>query len=295
MTTRRRPPTAFWGNKRVSHQVIIAQQRLATLERMGGEARVLLLEDTTSYNFSQHPATVGLGPLENENCWGFLAHSTLAVSEVGVPLGVIEQVVWARSEGARSDRHQRAFEDKESYKWVQALPDAATQAALPQAIVVSDRESHIYEYLDELVDRGLDFVVRAMQGRGFTLDGQDVFAALSLQPVQAHLTLSLPRRPDREARQAEVEFRFTALTLKRPRRSTARRENLMLYALEVSEPQPPSLHQATRWIAQLGGFLARKGDGEPGVKVLWRGWTRLQDIAATWSLLHPPLPDVGNA
>lgn len=38
-----------------------------------------------------------------------------------------------------------------------------------------------------------------------------------------------------------------------------------------------SVRQAIRWIAQLGGFLARKGDGEPGVITLWRGWRRLQD------------------
>ena len=35
--------------------------------------------------------------------------------------------------------------------------------------------------------------------------------------------------------------------------------------------KPPTLRQAVRWIAQLGGFLARTGDGEPGVKTLWRG------------------------
>lgn len=35
--------------------------------------------------------------------------------------------------------------------------------------------------------------------------------------------------------------------------------------------KPPTLKQAVRWIAQLGGFLARKGDGEPGLKTLWRG------------------------
>lgn len=51
---------------------------------------------------------------------------------------------------------------------------------------------------------------------------------------------------------------------------------------------PPTLHQATRWIAQLGGFLGRTSDGEPGVKVLWRGWMRLQDIVDTWLLFHPP-------
>jgi hypothetical protein len=35
--------------------------------------------------------------------------------------------------------------------------------------------------------------------------------------------------------------------------------------------KPPTLRQAIRWIAQLGGFLARTGDGEPGLKTLWRG------------------------
>ena len=42
--------------------------------------------------------------------------------------------------------------------------------------------------------------------------------------------------------------------------------------------QPPSLRQAVRWIAQLGGFLARKQDGEPGLKTLWRGITKLHHL-----------------
>lgn len=53
--------------------------------------------------------------------------------------------------------------------------------------------------------------------------------------------------------------------------------------------QPPTAHEAIRWIAQLGGFLGRKHDGEPGVTVLWRGWQRLNDIVATWRLLNSPL------
>jgi hypothetical protein len=54
----------------------------------------------------------------------------------------------------------------------------------------------------------------------------------------------------------------------------------------VPPAEPPTLREAVRMIAQLGGFLARKGDGEPGVKTLWRGLTRLEDIAATWLLLR---------
>jgi hypothetical protein len=46
--------------------------------------------------------------------------------------------------------------------------------------------------------------------------------------------------------------------------------------------QPPTLREAVRMIGQLGGFLGRKSDGEPGVKVLWRGLRRLHDISHGW-------------
>lgn len=42
--------------------------------------------------------------------------------------------------------------------------------------------------------------------------------------------------------------------------------------------KPPSLQQAMIWIARLGGFLARKGDANPGLKTLWRGYTKLHNL-----------------
>ena len=53
--------------------------------------------------------------------------------------------------------------------------------------------------------------------------------------------------------------------------------------------KPPTVRQAIRWIGQLGGFLGRKSDGEPGITVIWRGWQRLQDIADTWYLVNEPV------
>lgn len=44
--------------------------------------------------------------------------------------------------------------------------------------------------------------------------------------------------------------------------------------------QPPRLNEALRLIARLGGFLGRKGDGEPGVKTIWLGLQRVMDFAA---------------
>jgi hypothetical protein len=51
--------------------------------------------------------------------------------------------------------------------------------------------------------------------------------------------------------------------------------------------RPPPLGHAVRWIARLGGFLDRAGDGEPGVKVLWRGLRRLDDLTLGWQRAAP--------
>jgi hypothetical protein len=51
---------------------------------------------------------------------------------------------------------------------------------------------------------------------------------------------------------------------------------------------PPDLREAVRQIARLGGFLGRRGDGEPGVKVLWRGLRRLEDFVLAYRTLAPP-------
>ncbi|HEV7669194.1 MAG TPA: IS4 family transposase [Thermoanaerobaculia bacterium] len=52
----------------------------------------------------------------------------------------------------------------------------------------------------------------------------------------------------------------------------------------IPPPQPPTLRQAIRMVASLGGFLGRKGDGEPGTKSIWLGLQRLDDIAAAWAV-----------
>jgi hypothetical protein len=66
-----------------------------------------------------------------------------------------------------------------------------------------------------------------------------------------------------------------------------------LHCFVNSTPIPPSeeppLQDLVREIAKLGGFLARKGDGEPGMTTVWRGLSRLVDITATWKVFNSPL------
>lgn len=49
---------------------------------------------------------------------------------------------------------------------------------------------------------------------------------------------------------------------------------------------PPTVRQAVLWIAQLGGFLARKSDGEPGTQTLWRGLQQLDAMTNMWRVFQ---------
>jgi hypothetical protein len=44
----------------------------------------------------------------------------------------------------------------------------------------------------------------------------------------------------------------------------------------------PTVQEVLLWIARLGGYLARRNDGPPGVTVIWRGWQRFSDISSSW-------------
>jgi hypothetical protein len=62
-----------------------------------------------------------------------------------------------------------------------------------------------------------------------------------------------------------------------------------LVAYITQNPKPPekvpTLREAMHMVATLGGFLARKHDGEPGTKSLWLGIQRLDDLSSMWKLL----------
>lgn len=51
--------------------------------------------------------------------------------------------------------------------------------------------------------------------------------------------------------------------------------------------RPPSLNEAILLVARVGGFLGRKGDGRPGMTVLWRGLQGLTWITGAWLTFGP--------
>jgi hypothetical protein len=52
-------------------------------------------------------------------------------------------------------------------------------------------------------------------------------------------------------------------------------------------PVPPRLQAMVRMVAQLGGYVNRRRDDEPGTETLWKGLQRLHDLARCWELFGP--------
>jgi hypothetical protein len=78
-------------------------------------------------------------------------------------------------------------------------------------------------------------------------------------------------QPERSSREFLSEVEWKSLYCK-------------IHKTSIPPKDPPHIRQSIRWIAQLGGFLGRKSDGEPGTTTLWRGWQRLHDIVEDWTL-----------
>ena len=52
---------------------------------------------------------------------------------------------------------------------------------------------------------------------------------------------------------------------------------VVAHLVQVS-PERLSTRECWHRIAQLGGYLGRTGDGEPGWKTLWKGWLHIQTL-----------------
>lgn len=259
----------FIENDAVDVQAILAAHQQSTQQRAQAYDRVLVPHDTTSFNYTRHPGTQGLGPIgkQVDGPQGLFLHHALAVSVAGEPLGVVHAQFWARdpADFHRAKRHPKLpLAEKESRKWL--LGWRATEAlarALPgtQVISVCDREADLYELLlaaaqTEVANVGL--LVRARFDRQVTdlepaaaaaATDQQVaryFEPLSQQPVVAQLKVRVPRQERAPARTATVAIRFSVLTLAPPENKSYQ-SPIQFYGVEAREIHPPAGVEGICW------------------------------------------------
>src|SRR4030067_693086 len=103
----------------------------ASIERVKKEKIAFAVQDTTSFNYSNHPMTEGLGPIGSKaegGPIGIIMHDTMAFTTDGTPLGLIDVQCWRRDGkefGKKHNRHNVPIEEKESGKWLASYRKAA--------------------------------------------------------------------------------------------------------------------------------------------------------------------------
>jgi hypothetical protein len=68
----------FWNNEKVTPEKIRAAHREKTIERAKEYGTILAVQDTSSFNYTAHKATTGLGPIDGHGSQGTHVHSVLA-------------------------------------------------------------------------------------------------------------------------------------------------------------------------------------------------------------------------
>lgn len=389
------------SSEAVSAEEIRLAHARASAQRASVAGRVLVASDTMELSFGREVQIKGLGPVGRKGERGLMVHTAVMTTQVGVPLGIVHQQVWAREEGKgkKQARRNRLVEEKESFRWLETVD--AVESLLPHDVEVwvsGDRESDIFELFAMPRRTGLELVVRATHERKVQeKEFQYLHAAVEAAPLLGEMEVEVPRSRKRKERTARLSVRGCAVTLEPPRHHLGRgdlsavkvsvvrvveqetvpageepiewmiittvavnsladavevvaayaqrwkveryhyvlksgcgmeklqlesadrieralaiynvvawrllymtyvarvapelpctvvledNEWKALYVVSSRRPrplpdEPQTVREAVRMIAMLGGFLGRKGDGEPGVQSLWTGFRRLMDF-----------------
>jgi hypothetical protein len=218
----------FFENPKVSMNILLESHTEATIDRIRQHKIVLAPQDTTTLNYSTHPTTEGLGPTgtKADKAVGLLLHDTMAFTEQGTPLGVLDAQCWARDPEDRGKRvrcKQLPIEQKESIKWLRSFRKVAeVQKACPNTKLISigDRESDIYELFQEAT-RDADqpgLLVRMNREVQRKVGGLPLWEFMSGRPIEDILPLHIPHSGSRKARDTFLDIRFAEIQLQPPKR-----------------------------------------------------------------------------
>jgi hypothetical protein len=267
----------FFANPKVTPGKILATHVENTLRRIAPLPVCLLVQDTTDITLTRpNQQVLGAGPMSSNAKFGAYLHPLVAfVPEGELPLGVVWQKTWARTEiqtkispkEKGEKRKAKPIEEKESIRWVEGLRAAlqvAEQCPDTQCVLECDSEGDIYELLMEPREtshgRPLELLIRGCQPRATTTKGKNLLVTAREAPclhtasvnVSSRKALtkvdSRKRRVDRPARHATVEIRACKVTLRPPPRPDRKLPPISINVILVEEPNPPAGQVAIQWI-----------------------------------------------
>lgn len=250
----------LFGNEAVRYEEVIGPHLDRTAASCQAPGEYLLIEDTSSLDFTGHPAMRGLGRIGDDGGLGLHLHSTLAArierwSDAQEPevtlVGLFGQRVWARPETVRcsqESKRARLCRSRESERWAAAVEASPGPPPGVRWTYVADRDSDVYEAFERCQGRRTDFIVRANHPRALVKDDRSVFEAVAAAPCLGTFTLRLRARPGHPARTATLEVRSRSVPLRGPWRPKRRLGPMTVNVVEVREVNAPEGVTRLHWV-----------------------------------------------
>jgi hypothetical protein len=229
---------------------------------------VLCVGDTTFLDYGSIVAKKeGYGPI-GKGGNGLILHSALAIEpEKGQSIGLLWQKLWNREpkqnppknetptqkkkrlSSARKEARKRPFEQKESYRWVEALTTVEKLVSKQTRVVHAfDREGDITEVFDQVRQlQHTGVLVRAAHNRSLDSDSERLWSKLEAQPISFEQEIELPKTCKRSARKAKLAVRFCPINLRTPYRFD-NRDPLLVYAVYATEVDCPEDETPVEWM-----------------------------------------------
>lgn len=253
----------FFGNDRIEPESILAPHFRESARRAGAHERVLVIHDTTQFEFPGHAKRPGLGRLIRPG-QGFFAHFSLATSADGrrEPLGLLALETVFRLDRAKPKTQRRSSDNRgESARWRNCIEDAEQLlAGRTKAIHVMDREADSFAIFAALSEQERLFVIRSFQNRILArADEARLRDAARASPVTLRREVPLSPRPKirgpkgkrHPARRYRVaRLSFAATTVELPRTSDAKSSEsttLHINVIHVFERKTPLGEPPVEW------------------------------------------------
>lgn len=222
----------LFNNPNVSPGQILEAHRQATQRRICEHPVVLLVQDTTELDYTEHPTRDALC-LNREERFGFYHHVQLALTPAHLPLGVIATESFDREPetlGKLPRKTHVPIEDKESFRWLTGYRQACALAAeCPETRIISvaDSEADIYDIFvaaQEQTGPRADYLIRAYEDRSTPERNRIVSRRtyhkvrdqVTDSPLRTQYTFDLCATPKRAARLATLAVRAITVAVKSP-------------------------------------------------------------------------------
>jgi len=178
----------------------------------------------------------------------------MCISPDGVPLGLIDQQMWARDRtrwGQRYTTKERAAEDKERYRWIMGAATAFhTFSASTRVVMIADREADIFDLFALPRRPGAELLIRATQNRRVEDTAGTMWAAIRHVSAKGVYMVTVRRNKDQPPRPAQVTLRWTTLRVRPPKARSLALQGpaIPLQLILAEEETPPPDVPPMRWL-----------------------------------------------